>query len=738
MRLLPTTAFLAALLLGSGPASSSASQPPGLPLPTAAQVAAADAAARTNTAPAARAVAASAVAAKPTVPTPSSRAQVAATVAGTGDALARKGAAAVAARQAATAAAPPSSAGPIAADPAAPTKSRLHQLQFLGSHRSYHVPLEGKADAFLATADGVAALAAAGRPAGVDAAAAAAAPPSLATQAGALGVRQFHFDAWADPDGGAYARGWAAPKLGGATGVRPADSLPAWGAPGFKVMADPDFDGRSSCIALGDCLGALVAWSRANPGHSPITVFVSARDTTLLSGASPGAGGAGGVTLDGLLGRMSLTPGPSSLSVPPKIDVDALRALDAEVAAAFGSPGKAVVDEEVAAAGEPGGGGSLLTPDALRVAAGAPPGMPLGRAILARGGGGWPRVAALRGRVMVVLAPGPAGAHAAAYAAAFPRGLAGASLFTAAPSAGGAGPDDLFVDLAGGAPGEDAGLSGPAAVSAATSAARRGFLVRARADGQASAAAALLQGGATFVEAAWPGVGGPHGPALPVPRGVPGRVTASRCNPATSLNPDSAGIAAVGCGQLVADDDGGGPPSAPGGGRGGGDAADGGTVATASLADGDGGDAVAAPTARADPTANTLIKGVPTVASGFGRRRRLQRAAPAPAISAGGDEEDEDEDEDEGGGVSAKSVTIVEGVPEAGPIPTHKEKPTVVAAAPVAPTRRAADVKAKAAVEAEEDGTVAVTSAAAGPAADPDANTFDGDVYALAIPSLLG
>jgi hypothetical protein len=242
--------------------------------------------------------------------------------------------------------------------------------------------------------------------------------------------------------------------------------------------------------------------------------------------------------------------------------------------------------------------------------------------------------------------------------------------------------------------------------------------VRARADG--GGAAALLAGGATFVETATPGGGGV---TLPVPKGVKGGVTASRCNPATSLNPDSAGIAAVGCGQLVTDEIG-----------------SEGTVAAASAAAGDD-DAAAAPAAhRADSTANTLIKGVPTVASGFGRRRRLQRATQLPAVEAGGDEGDGAPDTAR---VSVKSVEIVEDGPAAGPIPTHKEKP--VAAVVVAP--RPAQVRAAAAESAEvgnggaalpAEGTVAVSSLPAAPPADTDANTFDGDVYALAIPSLLG
>lgn len=697
---------LAVLLFGH---AALGSQPPNLPLPTAAEVAAAASASRSNTAPAARAVEGK------TAPTPTSRAQVAA--AADEGALAKKGAAAVAAK------APPSSPRPsssaLAADPAAPTKSRLHQLQFLGSHRSYHVALDGRAEGFLATPDGVAALAAAGRPAGADAAAAAAAPPSLATQAGALGVRQFHFDVWADPDGGAYA-GWAAPKLGGAPGVRPTTGNADWAAPGFKVFADPDFDGHTACASLGDCLSQLASWSTANPSHSPITVFVSARDTPLLAGSAPVAGGS---TLDGLLGRMSLTPGPASLAVPPRVDAALLKELDAEVAAAFGSPSKAVVvDEEVAAVSA---GGLLLTPDALRTAAGASTGTPLGRAILARGGAGWPRVSALRGRIMVVLAPGPAGAHAAALAAAFP-GLAGAALFTAAPSPAAAGPDDLFVDLAGGAPGEAPALTGAAAVSVATSAARRGFLVRARAEDAASAGA-LLAGGATFVETATPG----GSIVLPVPRGVKGGVAASRCNPATSLNPDSAGIAAVGCGQLVADD--GGAPAAGGGVP----DADSGTVATASLADSDDAVVPLPPTRRANPTANTLIKGVPTVASGFGRRR-LARATQLPVVSVGGDEEDEDDT----ARVSAKSVTIVENIPEAGPIPTHREKAVPRPAEVRAAAAETAEVGGGAGVGAgatdTSSGTVAVTSLSSAPPVDSDANTFDGDVYALAMPSLLG
>jgi hypothetical protein len=169
--------------------------------------------------------------------------------------------------------------------------------------------------------------------------------PSLTAQLDA-DVRALGFDIVHDPKGGAFRN----PAIAGMGMALLSDDFRAtMQKPGFKVMQVPDVDYRSSCLTLKDCLGQVSAWSRANPRHLPILITLRPNDQR--------------------------TPMPGAVT-PPAIDAVALAALEKEIRAAF-APSQ------------------LLTPALVR---GRHAG--LRQAIAAEG---WPRLGAVRGKVMFLL-----------------------------------------------------------------------------------------------------------------------------------------------------------------------------------------------------------------------------------------------------------------------------------------------------------------------------------------------
>lgn len=57
----------------------------------------------------------------------------------------------------------------------------------------------------------------------------------------------------------------------------------------MQVLSSPDFDFGSSCYIFTGCLGEIAAFSAANPGHFPLTIFIHhgglAESKTLLGDA---------------------------------------------------------------------------------------------------------------------------------------------------------------------------------------------------------------------------------------------------------------------------------------------------------------------------------------------------------------------------------------------------------------------------------------------------------------------
>ncbi|HEX2315817.1 MAG TPA: phosphatidylinositol-specific phospholipase C1-like protein, partial [Thermomonospora sp.] len=137
---------------------------------------------------------------------------------------------------------------------------RLDQLQFLGTHNSYHrepSPAEYRLMSLLGTRGQ--ALQYSHVP--------------LGRQFARQHVRQIELDLFADPHGGRYAR----PPIRALSGQRPAydDRM---NEPGTKVLHIAGVDYRSTCLTLTDCLEDVAVWSRRNRGHEPVAILLEFKE----------------------------------------------------------------------------------------------------------------------------------------------------------------------------------------------------------------------------------------------------------------------------------------------------------------------------------------------------------------------------------------------------------------------------------------------------------------------------
>jgi len=224
---------------------------------------------------------------------------------------------------------------------------RLNELQYIGSHNSYHAGF----------APSEAALWKQTNPA-VFAKLDYRHPPL--TQQFDDGVRQIELDIYADAEGGRYAHPAIAEQIAKA-GLPPAPALAAPGVmekPGFKVMHVQDLDQRSTCQPLIACLQEVRAWSKRHPRHLPIFVLLETEESPLQ------------------LAFPTVQPEP--------FDAKAMDALDAEIRSVFRR-------------------GEYLSPDRVRGSAAT-----LNAAILEHG---WPSLDDARGKIVFLLDQHSVGQH---------------------------------------------------------------------------------------------------------------------------------------------------------------------------------------------------------------------------------------------------------------------------------------------------------------------------------------
>jgi len=138
----------------------------------------------------------------------------------------------------------------------------MNQLQYLGTHNSYHI--QPKADVFELLIAFIADLALTLEYTHVP----------LQQQFESQGIRQIELDIFHDPEGGLYADHQARTLFGeeAASGVAELDE------PGLKVLHVQEVDYETTCYTFVSCLQEIKMWSDSNPGHLPITVLVEAKD----------------------------------------------------------------------------------------------------------------------------------------------------------------------------------------------------------------------------------------------------------------------------------------------------------------------------------------------------------------------------------------------------------------------------------------------------------------------------
>ncbi len=169
--------------------------------------------------------------------------------------------------------------------------------------------------------------------------------PPLDEQFETQGIRQIELDVFADPDGGLYADRLAL----GLIGEDVASGEPALDEPGFKVLHVQHADFETTCLTFVSCLETVRDWSDANPGHVPIMILVETKDAAFLAPLIP---------------------------EPLFIGADELRDLEDEIRSVFSED-------------------RIVTPDLVRGDHAS-----VEDAILSEG---WPRLGAVRGKVIFAL-----------------------------------------------------------------------------------------------------------------------------------------------------------------------------------------------------------------------------------------------------------------------------------------------------------------------------------------------
>lgn len=184
--------------------------------------------------------------------------------------------------------------------------TRMNQVQYLGTHNSYHVRARDDLfDLLLAFDPDLAAT--------LDYS-----HIPLQEQFETQGIRQIELDIFDDPAGGLYANRPALTLVG----EDPASGIPELDEPGLKVLHVQDIDFETTCYTFVSCLGEIKAWSDAHPNHLPIMVLVEAKDEAI--------------------------PDPVDLGfvIPLPFDAAALNRIDEEVRSVF-PPEQLIVPDDV-------------------------------------------------------------------------------------------------------------------------------------------------------------------------------------------------------------------------------------------------------------------------------------------------------------------------------------------------------------------------------------------------------
>ena len=182
----------------------------------------------------------------------------------------------------------------------------MNQVQYLGTHNSYHIRAQQDAFDLLSAfyADLARTLDYTHRP--------------LQEQFEMLGIRQIELDIFHDPEGGLYANRSVRTLFEESA----ASNIPALSEPGLKVFHVQEVDYETTCYTFVSCLQEVKAWSDANPDHLPITVLVEAKDDAI--------------------------PDPLNLNfaIPIEFGLEALNLIDSEILSVFPT-GQLILPDDV-------------------------------------------------------------------------------------------------------------------------------------------------------------------------------------------------------------------------------------------------------------------------------------------------------------------------------------------------------------------------------------------------------
>ena len=92
------------------------------------------------------------------------------------------------------------------------------------------------------------------------------------------GIRSLEIDVFYDPTGNRFKNpaSYRMLRQQGVSDLLPHDTI-GLGKPGFKVLHIADFDFRTHCTTLENCLAELKEWSINNEGHLPIFILLEVK-----------------------------------------------------------------------------------------------------------------------------------------------------------------------------------------------------------------------------------------------------------------------------------------------------------------------------------------------------------------------------------------------------------------------------------------------------------------------------
>lgn len=147
----------------------------------------------------------------------------------------------------------------------------INQLQFIGTHNSYHIAPSPKIRNLIETF-------AKGEGDAIDHT-----HKPLREQLEKLAIRQIELDLFADPKGGLYADPLGA-RLAGEVNHK---TDPELKSPGFKILHSPDFDFQTTVPTLRKALQEMAAWSKAFPRHEPVLILLELKEKSFSPRITP-------------------------------------------------------------------------------------------------------------------------------------------------------------------------------------------------------------------------------------------------------------------------------------------------------------------------------------------------------------------------------------------------------------------------------------------------------------------